>query len=321
MIGIALALPACLHLLVSECADARPATGIARSISRCSSSDRRRPRKRGASAERIRQRRDVAEVELIPADEALKEFRRDSGFGDGDRCAERESAAAHADRAARRRRTRPRRTSQSLAADIRALPSVEVVQLDTAWVNRLNAILEAVQRGAGPGRRPARARRDGDRRQHDPAGHPEPPRRNRGHQAGRRQRRVRASAVSLQRRLVRAGRRRHRLADHRSSSSASCASPSAGSPASTAAVSSSAAWASKPTLILLAERRRSGLAGVLHRRHPAPAGDRAHLSLIRRRVEPFRRQALAIDGPRPPWNVPAARRNLSASLALQSLDC
>ncbi len=35
----------------------------------------------------------------------------------------------------------------SLAADLRAMPSVESVQLDTAWVNRLNAILETVRRG------------------------------------------------------------------------------------------------------------------------------------------------------------------------------
>jgi cell division transport system permease protein len=35
----------------------------------------------------------------------------------------------------------------ALAADLRGQPSVEVVQLDTAWVNRLNAILEAIRRG------------------------------------------------------------------------------------------------------------------------------------------------------------------------------
>ncbi|HWK51789.1 MAG TPA: FtsX-like permease family protein, partial [Steroidobacter sp.] len=31
--------------------------------------------------------------------------------------------------------------------DLRAMPSVEIVQLDTAWVSRLNAILETVRRG------------------------------------------------------------------------------------------------------------------------------------------------------------------------------
>jgi cell division transport system permease protein len=98
------------------------------------------------TAERIRQRRDVAEAQLILADEALKEFRRGSGFGDAiDALNENplphtivvRPAAAYTNSA----------NLQSLAADVRALPSVEVVQLDTAWVNRLNAILEAFQRG------------------------------------------------------------------------------------------------------------------------------------------------------------------------------
>jgi len=145
VIGIALALPACLHLLV---ANAQIATGnwnravdLTVFLKRPTSAEEaRRP------AERIRQRRDVAEVQLILADEALKEFRRGSGFGDAiDALNENplphtivvRPAAAYTNTA----------NLQSLAADVRALPSVEVVQLDTAWVNRLNAILEAFQRG------------------------------------------------------------------------------------------------------------------------------------------------------------------------------
>ena len=205
VIGIALALPACLHLLVTN---AQTATGnwnravdLTVFLKRPTSAEEAR-----RTAERIRQRRDVAEAQLILADEALKEFRRDSGFGDAiDALNENplphtiviRPAAAYTNAA----------NLQSLAADVRALPSVEVVQLDTAWVNRLNAILEAFQRGPDPRGRSAWARRDGHRRQHDPAGHPEPPRRNRGHEARRRERRVRASAVSLQRFLVRPRRR------------------------------------------------------------------------------------------------------------------
>ena len=145
VIGIALALPACLHLLV---ANAQLATGnwnravdLTVFLKRPTSAEEAR-----RTAERIRQRRDVAEVQLILADEALKEFRRDSGFGDAiDALNENplphtivvRPAAAYTSTA----------NLQSLAADVRALPSVEVVQLDTAWVNRLNAILEAFQRG------------------------------------------------------------------------------------------------------------------------------------------------------------------------------
>ena len=145
VIGIALALPACLHLLV---ANAQIATGnwnravdLTVFLKRPTSAEEAR-----RTAERIRQRRDVAEVQLILADEALKEFRRGSGFGDAiDALNENplphtivvRPAAAYTNTA----------NLQSLAADVRALPSVEVVQLDTAWVNRLNAILEAFQRG------------------------------------------------------------------------------------------------------------------------------------------------------------------------------
>lgn len=144
VIGIALALPACLHLLI---ANAQTATGnwdravdlsvymkIPTSIDEVQS-----------IASRLRQRRDVASVTVLTADDALKEFRRDSGFGPaidaltsnplphslivhpkGDY-----ATASHLN---------------ELADDIRELPSVELVQLDTEWVNRLQAMLEAVRR-------------------------------------------------------------------------------------------------------------------------------------------------------------------------------
>jgi cell division transport system permease protein len=145
VIGIALALPACLHLLVTN---AELATGnwnravdLTVFLKRPTSAEEAR-----RTAERIRQRRDVEEAQLILADEALKEFRRDSGFGDA-------IDALNDNPLPHTIVVRPARTYtntgnlQSLAADVRALPSVEVVQLDTAWVNRLNAILEAFQRG------------------------------------------------------------------------------------------------------------------------------------------------------------------------------
>jgi cell division transport system permease protein len=145
VIGIALALPACLHLLV---ANAQLATGnwnravdLTVFLKRPTSAEEAR-----RTAERIRQRRDVQEAQLILADEALKEFRRDSGFGEAIDALN-ENPLPHTIVV----RPAPNYTNaenlQSLAADVRALPSVEVVQLDTAWVNRLNAILEAFQRG------------------------------------------------------------------------------------------------------------------------------------------------------------------------------
>lgn len=144
VIGIALALPACLHLLIANIQSASGNWDRAIDMSvylKIPTALEEAQR----IAERLRARRDVASVSVISADDALKEFRRDSGFGPaidaltgnplphslvvhpkGDY-----ATAAHL---------------EELAADIRALPSVELVQLDTAWVNRLQAILETVRR-------------------------------------------------------------------------------------------------------------------------------------------------------------------------------
>lgn len=145
VIGIALALPASLHLLVSN---AQTATGswnravdLSVFLKRPSSAEEAR-----RVAERVRQRRDVAAVELTLAGDALKEFRRESGFGAAiDALNENplphtlvvKPAAGYANAA----------SLESLAADLRKMPSIEVVQLDTDWVNRLDAILAAIRRG------------------------------------------------------------------------------------------------------------------------------------------------------------------------------
>jgi cell division transport system permease protein len=145
VIGIALALPACLHLLISNAQNAtgswNRAVDLTVFLKRPTSVE-----EATRTATRIQQRRDVSNVQLITAEEALKEFRRDSGFGAAIDAlndnplphalvvtpAAEFATAAHLD---------------SLAADLREMPSVDIVQLDTAWVNRLNAILDTVRRG------------------------------------------------------------------------------------------------------------------------------------------------------------------------------
>lgn len=145
VIGIALALPACLHLLI---ANAQTATGnwnravdISVYLKMPTSADEAQ-----RVAERIRQRRDVAAVDLVTADEALKEFRRESGFGAAIDALT-GNPLPHAVIVHPKGEYATATHLAELAADIRALPSVDVVQLDTAWVNRLQAILDAVQRG------------------------------------------------------------------------------------------------------------------------------------------------------------------------------
>lgn len=144
VIGIALALPASLHLLVSN---ARTATGDwNRALDL--TVFLKRPTSSGEAeriAGRLRQRRDVAEVELILADAALKEFRRESGFGAAMDALE-DNPLPHTLVVRPAADYMAAGSVEALAGDIRALPSVDVVQLDTAWVNRLNAILEALRR-------------------------------------------------------------------------------------------------------------------------------------------------------------------------------
>jgi cell division transport system permease protein len=145
VIGIALALPACLHLLVTNAQQAVGGWNRAISISvflkRPTSADEAK-----RLADRIRQRRDIAEVELVTADEALKAFRSDSGFGAAIDALN-ENPLPHA------LVLRPAQTYASaehlndLAGDLRKFPSVEVVQVDTAWVERLEAILDGIRRG------------------------------------------------------------------------------------------------------------------------------------------------------------------------------
>ena len=145
VIGIALALPACLHLLVdnaqSATGDWNRAVDISVYLKRPTAVDEAK-----RIAERLRQRRDIAEVEVITADEALKEFRRSSGFGEAID-ALRDNPLPHALVVRPQPEYATAAHLETVASDIRELPSVDVVQLDTAWVNRLHAMLDAIRRG------------------------------------------------------------------------------------------------------------------------------------------------------------------------------
>jgi cell division transport system permease protein len=145
VIGIALALPACLHLLITNAQVATGSWGRTVDLSvfmkeRASVTEAQR------AADRIRQRRDVENVEVISAEEALKEFRHASGFGAAIDALN-ENPLPHTLVVRPRADSMSSASLESLAADLRALPSVDAVQLDTAWVDRLNAILAAIQRG------------------------------------------------------------------------------------------------------------------------------------------------------------------------------
>jgi cell division transport system permease protein len=145
VIGIALALPACLHVLVQNVRVASGGWSSALDISVYM--------KPGASldqtkraAERIRQRRDVDEVTLIEADAALAEFRRNSGFGAA-LDALKDNPLPHALVVRPDAEYRAAGRVQELSNELKKIDGVDIVQLDTEWVSRFNAILDVIRRG------------------------------------------------------------------------------------------------------------------------------------------------------------------------------
>jgi len=144
VIGIALALPACLHVLVLNVRAASGGWGNALDISVYMKPAATLEQARQAE-KRIAQRRDVEEVTLIEADDALAEFRKDSGFGEA-LDALKDNPLPHALVVRPAAEFREPATVETLSAELRKVEGVDLVQLDTAWVSRFNAILDVVRR-------------------------------------------------------------------------------------------------------------------------------------------------------------------------------
>lgn len=144
VIAVALALPACLNVLVHN---VRAASGDWRNALDISVY-----MKPGTSlpdtqqlAGRLRARQDVGEVTVIPADAALAEFRKGSGFGDA-LDALKENPLPHALIVRPGTEFRGPARVETLRQEIGKMQGVDLVQLDTAWVTRFNAILDVVRR-------------------------------------------------------------------------------------------------------------------------------------------------------------------------------
>jgi len=144
VIGIALCLPAGLHLLVVN--------GRAVTSNWDSAVDLTAYMVRGQSgnttarvADRLQARSDVQSVQIIPAERALAEFRELSGFGEA-------LDALETNPLPDVLVVRPQR-QEGQASDVRALadelsrmPEIEFVQVDTAWVERFHALLDVLRR-------------------------------------------------------------------------------------------------------------------------------------------------------------------------------
>ena len=144
VIAVALALPLFLSLLLQN---ARNATGNWNEAYDLSVyMDKRAGAARlQALAKQLRLRGDVATVRVITADQALAEFRADSGFGTAlDALAENplpDTLVVTPTLAA----STPQGT-ETLKSAIAAMSDVQNVQIDTEWVKRLHAMLDLLRR-------------------------------------------------------------------------------------------------------------------------------------------------------------------------------
>jgi cell division transport system permease protein len=144
VIGVALALPVGLALLVTN---ARAATGdFKNAVDFTVYFKLGTPLDRvNQLAKNVRARGEIESVTVITADKALEEFKNNSGFG--------AALAAIEDNPLPHNLVVRPKSSASGAVPVEALrryfaawPEVEVVQLDSDWVRRFNAILDVLRR-------------------------------------------------------------------------------------------------------------------------------------------------------------------------------
>jgi cell division transport system permease protein len=143
VIALALALPASLRLLVTN---AQAATGNFSSAIELSVYFKTDVplAKAQQLADAARQRRDVAQVTLISADQGLEDFRTYSGFGDA-LAALKENPLPHVLHVRPRTEASSASALEALRGYFRAWPEVDLVQVDSQWVQRFNAILEVLR--------------------------------------------------------------------------------------------------------------------------------------------------------------------------------
>ena len=141
VIGITLALPSALNLVVKNAAAISGSWDNALDFSLFLRQDVS-ARDAENVADLIRQRADVAAVTLVTADEALREFKEHSGFGGAlDQLSHNPLPHTLVVRPS------PANTSESmilLREELANLPETEMVQVDTEWVQRFHAILDIV---------------------------------------------------------------------------------------------------------------------------------------------------------------------------------
>lgn len=143
VIAVTLALPASLHLVIknAEAISGSWENALDFSIYLKMDTSLQQAQKLAAL---IEQRADVLSVSVVSADEALRDFKRESGFGDAlDHLAT--NPLPHALTV----RPSPANTAsamQTLQEELTNLAETDLVQVDTEWVQRFHAFLEIAER-------------------------------------------------------------------------------------------------------------------------------------------------------------------------------
>jgi len=144
VIALALALPASLKLFVTNAQAATGNFGNAIDLSVYLKTDVPLAKAQQLAAA-ARQRADVAAITLIPADQGLEDFRSYSGFGEA-LAALKENPLPHVLHLRPRAAASSAAALETLRAYFTAWPEVDLVQMDSQWVMRFNAILEVLRR-------------------------------------------------------------------------------------------------------------------------------------------------------------------------------
>ncbi|MGH8181957.1 MAG: permease-like cell division protein FtsX [Steroidobacteraceae bacterium] len=144
VIGLALALPAALGVFITNAQSATGGFSQAIDMSVYLESDVPLAKAQQLAAA-ARQRPGIAQVTVIAADEGLQQFRRYSGFGAA-LDALKSNPLPNVLHVVPLRDASGEADLQSLRSYFAAWPEVDVVQLDTDWVLRFNAILAVLRR-------------------------------------------------------------------------------------------------------------------------------------------------------------------------------
>jgi cell division transport system permease protein len=145
VIGIALAMPVGLHVMLGNLQHVSGAWDSGASISlflKHNVSDQQA----ASLAEKLRRHQRIEDVELISREAALKEFQQLSGYADALQALDNNPLPAVLIVQPKSEYTTADK-AQLLVRELKLIPDAEIVQLDLQWVRRLQAITVIAQRG------------------------------------------------------------------------------------------------------------------------------------------------------------------------------